>query len=353
MDEKRSGGYRSLFWPLLLIGIGVIALLANFGVLTRANIVVLFRLWPLLLILIGIDILFGRRSPIIGGLIGVVALALVIGLMLAGPSLGWGEDAELKTERFVEAIGEAAQARVTLDLSSSRTTVYTLSDSPNLIEADLTHTGEIDFEVQGDRDKTVRLAQQSQSAWFWFDWLQSEEKERWSIGLSPQVPLDLQIDGGSGPSTLELRDLRLAALNLSVGSGSTQVELGEAGGRYNVQLDGGSGSCDLRVEEGVDVDLEVDVGSGSFTINIGADADVAVRINGGSGSLSVAVPENAAARLDVRDSGSGSVRVPSQWEQTRSGDDDEGTWETASYGSAERQIEIVIEDLGSGSVEIR
>ena len=65
------------------------------------------------------------------------------------------------------------------------------------------------------------------------------------------------------------------------------------------------------------------------------------------------VPEDAAVRLDVREGGSGSVRVPARFERTRRGDDDEGTWETPGYDSADHKIEIVIEDLGSGAVQVR
>jgi len=50
---KYRGGYRSLFWPIVLIGIGVVWLLGNLGILTGANLVVLFRLWPLVLIVVG------------------------------------------------------------------------------------------------------------------------------------------------------------------------------------------------------------------------------------------------------------------------------------------------------------
>ena len=62
---------------------------------------------------------------------------------------------------------------------------------------------------------------------------------------------------------------------------------------------------------------------------------------------------SATVRLDVREGGSGSVRVPSRLERTRAGDRDEGTWETPGYDSADHKIEIVIEDLGSGDVQVR
>ena len=354
MDEKGRGGYRSLFWPLVLIGAGVIGLLATTGALSRENFVVLVRLWPVFLILIGLDVLFGRRSPAIGALLGLGAIALVIGLMLVGPSLGWGDNLEVKTGRFSEPLGAATSALVRLNLSSGPTEITALSDSADLIDAELNYTGEIDFEVSGDGEKAVSLGERDAGAAFFFDWFTGDDDERrWDIGLSPQVPLDLQVNGGSGSAELDLRALQLAGLDVDVGSGSVDGRLPALESRYDARVDGGSGSCRLDVADGAAAGLEIDVGSGSIDVSAGADVDLSVRVQGGSGSLSIDVPEDAAVRLDVRDSGSGSVSVPSWLERTRSGDRDEGTWETPGYASADHKIEIVIDELGSGSVQVR
>jgi hypothetical protein len=353
MEKKRRGGYRSLFWPLVLIGIGVIALLGNMGVLTRANIVVLFRLWPLLLILVGLDIIFGRRSPAISALIGSGSVALIIGLMLVGPSLGLGDDIDVKTERFVEPIGEATSARLSLDLSTGPTDIAALSDSDDLIYAELNYTGKIKFEVRGEREKSISLSE-SDTDFFWFDWFGGDDDElRWDIGLSPRVPLDLEVDASSGHLVLDLRELQLTRLNLDVGSGAVNGSLPATEGRYDARVDGGSGSCSLETSDGADAGLEIDAGSGSFKVEIGADADVSMRVDGGSGHLTVDVPDAAAVRVDVRDDGSGRLRLPARFERTRRGDDDEGTWETPGFDSADHKIEIIIEDMGSGDVEVR
>jgi hypothetical protein len=354
MEEKGRGGYRSLFWPLLLIGTGVIALLGTMGVLDRANFSVLLRLWPVLLILVGLDIAFGRRSPAIGALIGIGAIALIIGLMLIGPSQGWGEEREIKSDRFSEPIGAATSARVSLDLSSGPTDITALSDSNDLFDAELNYTGEIAFEVRGDQDKSIQLGERDGGAWMWFDWFTKGDDElRWEIGLSPQVPIDLVVDGGSGSVELDLSALQLTGLDLDVGSGQVDGNLPAVERRYDARVNGGSGECRLEIADGADVGLEIDVGSGSINVEAGTDADVSVRVNGGSGKLTIDVPEDAAVQLEVRESGSGSVRVPGRYERTRRGDDDEGTWETPGFDSADHKIEIIVDDLGSGDVEVR
>jgi hypothetical protein len=109
----------------------------------------------------------------------------------------------------------------------------------------------------------------------------------------------------------------------------------------------------LKLADNALLDVEIDVGSGSIALEIGEAVDASMRVDGGSGRLTIDAPVAAAVRVDVRDSGSGRVIVPDQLEQTRRGEDDEGTWETPDWSSASNRIEVVVEDLGSGTVEVR
>ena len=120
--------YRSLFWPLILIGVGVVWLLGNLGVISGANLSVLFRLWPLFLIAIGLDLLFGRNSQAIGALIGLGTVALIIVLMLVGPGLGWVASADVQTDTYNAALGDATSARMDLNLGVGAASVYALQD---------------------------------------------------------------------------------------------------------------------------------------------------------------------------------------------------------------------------------
>jgi lia operon protein LiaF len=68
-NARRQGG---LFGPVLLIGLGILFLLSNLGLLTLDIGSLIARFWPLILIAIGLDLLLGRRS----GLGGLIALGL-------------------------------------------------------------------------------------------------------------------------------------------------------------------------------------------------------------------------------------------------------------------------------------
>src|SRR5438046_9130811 len=71
---------RGLFWPLVLITIGLVFLLVNYGLIPGVTALSLLSLWPLLLILGGVDIAIGRRWPLaaLGIDVEVIALGLVL-----------------------------------------------------------------------------------------------------------------------------------------------------------------------------------------------------------------------------------------------------------------------------------
>src|SRR6185503_14597994 len=71
---------RGLVWPLILIFVGVVFLLVNFGVIPPISAFALLSLWPLILVIIGIDIAVGRRWPLaaLGANIAIVAACVAL-----------------------------------------------------------------------------------------------------------------------------------------------------------------------------------------------------------------------------------------------------------------------------------
>jgi hypothetical protein len=337
MEEKKGFRYRSLFWPIVLIGVGVFWLLGNLDILPEHSLWTLLRLWPLALIVIGLDIMIGRRSPVIGALIGFGAVALVLVLVFAGPSLGLTPpETELVTERFTEGIGNATSARIDLDLDVGKTTIDALSDPNTLIDAEITYVGEINFDVQGDKQKTISISHRAPQFDFgdWFLITDTDKKRAWwDISLSPEIPLTLNIDGSIGQSILDLSELQIEDLEVDGDVGDFQITLPATEKTYDVDINGGVGAFEVILERGAAVNLTIDGDVGEFIIDVPADA--AVRVD---------------ADIDV-----GNINVPSNFVRL-SGDDhvvgESGIWETPGFDDAKVKIVIVFKG-GVGDLTVR
>ena len=325
MNQK---AYRSLFWPILLIGIGLIWLLSNLGVIPRENFAMLGNLWPLILIVIGLDLLFGRQSPLLGALVGLIAVGIAVVVLIAGPALGLSTAGILRHESIREPLSDAAQAEITLNLSSQPARIYPLSNSTNLFEAEIDYFGELRFTSSGTRLRRIRLERFQPNPSVSFS---PDPTARWEIGLTPQIPLTLRIDASSGSVDLNLAGLQLTDLQIDQASGRMEIELPENSTAYTARIEGGSGS---------------------LQINLPREANLTLRLDGKSGATRIIAPAELPLRVEIRDAGSGNVSLP-DWLQRISGRDKEGVWESASYSSAAQRVLIICEDLGSGSFTIR
>jgi hypothetical protein len=204
-------------------------------------------------------------------------------------------------------------------------TISTVKDSADLFEGDIDYYGSLHYSASGNPERRISLSSQSSGLYFTLS-----SSARWDIGLSPDIPLDLRVDGGSGSSDIDLSELQLTSLRFDMGSGSSRIDLPATAQAYEMNLNGGSGS---------------------LQVSLPAETSLTMHIDSGSGSVNLSLPANAAVRVEVRSSGSGSVQIPARFGRV-SGSEKEGVWQTEGYDQASRQINIICDDLGSGSFSI-
>ena len=227
--------------------------------------------------------------------------------------------------------------------------IFALDGSGELVNAELTHTGTINFTARGDANKVVELSRTFEGPSFGFPGVL---QTKWDIGLSPELPIDLFVDVGSGPVQLELDRLDLSDFTLSGGSGPVQLDLPASQERYQAEIDGGSGPIKLDLSDRAELELVVDVGSGPFTATLGRDLDLDLSLSGGSGPIRIDLPGGAEVKVEAWDDGSGPLTVGGGLQRV-SGDDDTGVWQTSGFDQAERQILITVRSAGSGPITIR
>jgi hypothetical protein len=332
MSENRPRGYRSLFWPMILIGVGVVWLLANLGWLPTNSLWLLLNLWPLLLVGIGLDLIFARRLPVLGALIGLALVAVVVVVLLLGPSLNLPMTAGPETRTLTVPLEQNKSAVIQLELSSYPSNIHALpASSANLFDGTVHYTGTLNFSAQASNGTMNIHLSQSGFPSFIFNPGGFGSNLDWNIGLSPKIPLTLTVDAGSGSSDIDLTGLQLSSLRMDAASGSSHLTLPTSTQPYSVDYSAASGSAD---------------------ISLPANTSLTLRLDGASGSINLRLPPNPAVRVEVQDSGSGSVNVPGSLNRQSGGSGKTGAWESASYASAAQRILIVATNLGSGSFNI-
>jgi hypothetical protein len=354
-EPRRPRRYRSLFWAIVLIAVGVVWLLFSAEVLSQANARMLTLLWPILLVGLGADLLLGRRSLGLGALVGVVTVAAIVILMVLGPSLGWVESAELKTETLSVPVALATSALISIDSGPYSANVHALqpSDAADraLLAATVDYSGSLHFEAGGGAERVVTL--EAQGGGWWLPWIDQAGARPWDVGLDPRVPLALTSHTSSGSTDLDLAELTLTSLDVEISSGDAVVKLPAGGDQaYPAALRLSSGDLEAQVAAGARMKMTVDLSSGDASVALGADFDGTIAFDGSSGEFTLQLAAGQAYRVEVRQVSSGDVKLPDGLVHVSEGDDGEGIWETDGYASAERKVLVTIE-LSSGSVTIR
>lgn len=323
--RQRHSEQRSIVLPVLLLTTGVIWLLYNVHLIPTSGIGIALSLWPLALVAIGADLLMRRQSPQISTWVVLAIAAFVVLAALLAPRLGIGV-LKTTTETYSEALNGAESARIIINPSVGRVDIDALESGTTLFTAEAIHIGELSFDVRGTTQRTIEFGQNEVRTTSWFG---TDKDLQWTIGLSPEIPLDLTINTGVGESYLDLADLNLSNLLLSIGVGRVNLMLPERESLYRVDVSGGVGSLEIVIPDHSPLDLTV---------------------NSGVGEVVLDVPENAPIRIRV-ESGLGGVRMP-DWLTQINASSDEQIWQSANYGDADRPVDIFVQS-GIGGLSVR
>ena len=262
---ERPPRQRGLVGPIILIGLGVIFLLNNLGLLGWGIWDVFFRLWPVLLIAIGLDILLGRRAPVFSLLVGLVLIA-VFGAAIALSGMWMPGATTLSNTTIAQPLDGAQRANVELQVGVGTLRLSEMNEPDGLI-AGTVQVGPDErvtrsFSVN---DGTAMYALRYESNRF-FNWGQrSGDNNLWTLRLNPDVPLHLRIDSGVGMTDANLARLRLTALDIHTGVGQTIATL-PAQGDLPVTIEGGVGETILTIPQGMAARITVEQGLGNVQV---------------------------------------------------------------------------------------
>lgn len=305
---------RGLFWPLLLITIGLVFLLVNFGFIPGVTTLTLLHLWPLLLILAGIDIAIGRRWPLAALGIDVAVIALGLALLatqptfVSGPFFVFGDGAvggerdvtvarQNATSLSLAINGGAGRFRVTGG-SSVLVEAHSANDDLRLRRADFDKAGE-SADVRIDQSGNRRVGGTTTDV---------------ETRIASNVATDLEVDGGAGEFIIDLTDVMVSRAEVNVGAASLTITLpkptvtpsaigAKPTGDVSIEVNAGASSIVIDVPEGVEARvttsgallqlrstnsrLSVSGGSAQTAGYASATARVSVRVTAGASSVTV------------------------------------------------------------------
>lgn len=223
--------------PIILIILGVLLLLKNFGFIETSVWKTIGKLWPLLLIIIGIRILFGTG-------------------MFFG-SHTWCKSTE--TQTLALGLGNSSQADVRVSYGAGTLSIGTAAQGKIL---DGTFIGGVTYDV---KDGSVRLSN-PRNHLNWMGWCDKPRSE-WRVGITREVPLNLHVDVGAAESDLDLSELKLINFQLNTGASSTIVRFPRAAGLTTASISAGAASVKLIIPEGVAARIQTTMAVGSTDIN--------------------------------------------------------------------------------------
>jgi hypothetical protein len=255
--------------PVFFIAIGTVILLNNLNVVQWNVWEVILNLWPVLIIAIGLDILVARRS-IVGAVLALVLLAAILAGALWMMSAQSAATTGVEGEQFIQSLDGAENAVVVVDPAVASLSIAAFQ--ADQMEEDTLMQGRLEINPSGTLEKdyvtqgntgTLTLSHTSfrrvYPTWRGFDW-------EWELFINPQIPVELRVDQGVGNIDLDLSSLTVTDLSVDLGIGRTEVIFPDEGELINASVKGAIGEMILYIPREKSVHLTSNTGLAFITV---------------------------------------------------------------------------------------
>ncbi len=249
---------RGLFWPLVLIGVGLVALFANYGLIGPVSFLSLLALWPVLLILLGIDIAFARRWPVptLAAEIAIIAGALLLAATqpnaLSLTAFSFGSSNGCSDPRASVSVPRTSLQSYAFTLNGGAARYQLSGGATDAVDA----TADYDELCLGVRDAgatraDVRLNQGG---------TRLSGTNDITVKLASDLPVSLTVNAGAGEFDLDLHDVKVTDARMNIGASNTTIVLPHPSGGVSIRLDGGASNVIIEIPG--DVEARVTVSGG-------------------------------------------------------------------------------------------
>jgi hypothetical protein len=259
--EFRRGG---LVGPIVLIGLGVVFLLNNLGLLEWSVWDVLLRTWPLILIAWGVDLLIVRRTAEATLFTLVLILVILAGGVWFVAARGGGTEAE-RVEVVSVALPSSDQAELLIAPGVGYLHIHPSESPDDLISGSLGLSSGQEVEQEVREAGSVAIVNlRSEGVWFWpLTGSKSGSgkvgRYEWELAVNTEMPTKIRTELGAGLVELDLSGMVLEGLEAELGVGRTEVHLPDQGS-FDARLSGAVGMTEVIVPRGLAVRISLDTG---------------------------------------------------------------------------------------------
>jgi hypothetical protein len=257
-------GYRSLFWPAILILVGVFALLVNAGFVPVERLDRLADLWPLILVVIGLELVV-RRS--LQGATAEIAAALIVLLAIGGAAayvaLGPAIPTGIQTLDASGSVGSIKHATVQVDAGGATITMQGSSSlGDDLFRAHIEYSGRKPDVSLDPSSGQVHISQSSTSGFF----LQSH-RFALTLQLNSSVPWQIAVNSGASSDVFTLSTVRVARIDVNTGASKEDITVGDPSGTVPIKINGGALTVNVHRPVGTAASVSVSGGAASLSFD--------------------------------------------------------------------------------------
>ncbi len=239
---------------LILIGIGILFLLRNMGIIHWWTIGSLLRFWPLILVVIGINIIF-RNHPVVTTITWVAFFAIVVGFAIANPAQPpWNNmrgnsseptDISIPMESNLdEAVLKLSTGAMKLKMEAGDQELLLVEDFPFEPEIKLNDSN-------NGRRKEISISTNS------INIIGPNDEYRESlIQLNKNVRWDIEAKLGAAASEMDLRELDFEKVSMEVGAGDFKLLLPQTESDSQITINAGASQVVLELPREVNARIE-------------------------------------------------------------------------------------------------
>lgn len=280
---------------LLVVALGIVLLLNNYGLVEWSIWLMIGKLWPILLIIFGIAVFFDK-SVLPVGLI-ILILAVVFGI--AAPMTTSETYVRSGVDQHSWEIGaNITEADFKLDYGAGDLSIK--ESSQNMVEFDIKYAHrkpQIKHEIKGNKAYyKIESAKGSFISGF----------GKAGIGelnllLSPEVIWEMEMNIGAANVDLDFSQIKLRNLEVDCGASDLNLNLGNYGFETQIDIDAGASNIKIVVPEDVSLQVKLDgalsssnleavglIRKGDFYITpdtVGSDSLIKVNLDTGVSNL--------------------------------------------------------------------